>query len=64
MGLPVGRTLGNVFLCHFEEQWMFDCPIDYKHISYRYDEDTFLLFSFELYETKLLNYIKLNYIKL
>ena len=45
MGSPFGPTLANVFLCHFEEQWMSDCPIDYKPISYRrYVDDTFLLF--------------------
>ena len=38
---------------------MFDCPINYKHISYRwYDDDTFLLFSSELHVTKFLNYMK------
>ena len=25
-------TLANAFICHFEEQWMSDCPIDYKPI--------------------------------
>ena len=60
MGLSLGRTMANVFLCHFEEQWMSDCPTDYKHISYRrYVEDTLLLFSSELHVTKLLNYIRL-----
>ena len=40
-----------------KEQWMFDCPIDYKPISYRrYVDDTFLLFSCELHATKFLNY--------
>ena len=28
MGSPLGATLADVFLCHFEEQWMSDCPID------------------------------------
>ena len=45
MGSPLGPTLANVFLCHFEEQWMSDCPIDYKLLPYRrYVDDTFLLF--------------------
>ena len=57
MGSPLGPTLANVFLYHFEEQWMSDCLIDYKPISYtRYIDDTFLLFSSELHVTKLLNY--------
>ena len=32
MGSPLGRTLANIFSCHFKEQWMSDCPIDYEHI--------------------------------
>ena len=57
MGSPLGPILANMFLCHFEEQWMSDCPIDYKPISYRsYVHDTFLLFSSELHVTKFLNY--------
>ena len=28
MGSPLGPTLANVFLCHFEEQWISDCPIN------------------------------------
>ena len=58
MGSPLGPTLGNVFLCHFEEQWISDCPIDYKTISYKsYVDNTFLLFSSELKVTKFLNYM-------
>ena len=66
MGSPLGPRLTNVFVCHFEEQWMSDCPIDYKPISYRrYFEDTFLLFSPELQVTKFFNLInsKLRNIK-
>ena len=55
MGSLLGPTLANVFLCHFKEQWMSDCPIEYKLFLYRrYVDDTFLLFSFELHITKLL----------
>ena len=58
MRSPLGPALVNVFLCHFEEQGMCDCPIDYKPISYRrYVDDTFLLFSSELHVTKFLNYM-------
>ena len=49
---PLDPTLANVFLCHFEEQWMSDCPIDYKPISYRrYVDYTVLLCSSELHVT-------------
>ena len=58
MNSPLGPTLSNVFLCHFEEQWTSDSPIDYEHISYRrYVDNVFLLFSFELHRTKLLNFM-------
>ena len=55
MGSPLGPTLANMFLCHFDEQWMSDCPIDYKPISYgKYVNNTF---SSELHVTKFLNYM-------
>ena len=44
MDSPLGSTLDNVFLCHFEKQWMSYCPIDNKPISYRrYVVNTFLV---------------------
>ena len=58
MDSPLGPILTNLFQCNFEEQWMSDCPIDYKHFSHRrYVDDTFLLFSSELRVTKFLNYL-------
>ena len=33
MDYPLGPTLANVFLCHFKEQWMSDCPNGYKPFS-------------------------------
>ena len=30
MGFPLDPTLDNVFLYHFEEQWMSDCPIQFR----------------------------------
>ena len=58
MSSPLGPILANVFLCHFEEQLISDCPVDYKPISYRrYVDDSFLLFSSELHVTKFLNYM-------
>ena len=48
MGSSLGATLTNVLLCYFEEQWISDCPIDYKPISNkRYVDDAFLSFSCE-----------------
>ena len=59
MGSTLGPTLRNMFLCHFDQQWMSDCPIDYKPISYRkYVNNTF---SSELHVTKFLNYMGSKY---
>ena len=58
MGSSLGSALANVFLCNFEEQFLSDCPMDYKPISYRrYVDDTLLLFSSKLHVIKFLNYI-------
>ena len=58
MGSPLGPTLANVSLCHFEEQCTFDCPVNYKFISCRrYVNDAFLLLLSALHATKYLNYM-------
>ena len=28
MGSPLGPILANAFLCHFEKQWLSECPPD------------------------------------
>ena len=62
MDSPFDPTLANMFVCHFEKQWMFDCPIGYKPISYkRYVDDTFLLLSSGLHVTKFSNYINFKH---
>ena len=46
MGLPLGPTFADIFLCHHEEQWLASCPIQFKPARYyRYVDDTFLLFN-------------------
>ena len=46
MGSPLGPTLANVFLCHWEVDWLKKCPKQFKPIYYkRYMDDTFLLFN-------------------
>ena len=45
MGSPLGPTLVNVFMCHFENIWLENCPTEFKPVVYRrYVGDTFLLF--------------------
>ena len=43
MGFPLGRVLGNIFICDFEGKWVRtskNCP----SVWFRYVEDTFALF--------------------
>ena len=30
MGSPLGPTLANAFLCHYEKEWLDSCPIEFK----------------------------------
>ena len=43
---PLGPTLANAFLVHFEKNWLQNCPSDFKpHYYRRYVDDTFVLFT-------------------
>ena len=45
MGSPLGPTLANIFLCHYEEIWLSKCPKQFRPRYYqRYVDDIFLLF--------------------
>ena len=44
MGSPLGPALANVFMCHFENIWLENCPAHFKPIVWRrFVDDTFLL---------------------
>ena len=46
MGSPLGPTLANAFLCHYEKEWLDNCPSHFKPIvCRRYVDDIFVLFS-------------------
>ena len=46
MGSPLGPTLANAFLCHYEKEWLDNCPSHFKPIVYRrYVDGIFVLFS-------------------
>ena len=48
MGSPLGPTLANIFLCHYEEIWLSSCPKQFKPVYYkRYVDDIFCLFKTE-----------------
>jgi hypothetical protein len=45
MGSPLGPTLANAFLCHYEKIWLENCRIEFKPLVYRrYVDDIFVLF--------------------
>jgi len=45
MGSPLGPTLANAFLCHYERMWLDNCPPEFKPVVYRrYVDDIFVLF--------------------
>ena len=46
MGSPLGPTLANSFLVHFEKNWLQNFPTDFKpHYYRRYVDDIFALFT-------------------
>ena len=58
MGSPLGPTLANIFLCHWEEIWLEKCPLQFRPLFYRrYVDDTFLLFSSQSHVKKFLRYL-------
>ena len=58
MGSPLGPTLANVFMCHFENIWLENCPSHFKPIVYRrFADDTFLLFRSKNHVEKFRNYL-------
>ena len=51
-------TLANIFLCHYEREWLEQCPIDFKPTIYRrYVDDTFALFRSDFNPDSFLNFI-------
>ena len=58
MGSPLGPTLANAFLVHFEKNWLQNCPSDFKpHYYRRYVDDTFVLFTSPKYLEAFRNFL-------
>ena len=54
---PLGPTLANVFMCHFEKIWLENCSSHFKPIVYRrFIDDTILLFQSKDHVEKFRNY--------
>ena len=58
MGLPLGPTFANLFMCHHEVTWMDECPLAHRPVHYfRYLDDTCLFFKKKIHAEKFLEYI-------
>ena len=45
MGFPLGPILANAFICHYEKEWLDNCPSHFKPIPNRgYLDDIFVPF--------------------
>ena len=45
MGSPLSAPMANLFLCYHEEEWLNNCPDQFRPLIYRrYVDDTFLVF--------------------
>ena len=58
MGSPLGLTLANIFMCHFENLWLGNCLAHFKQIVYRrLVDDKFLLFQTKVDVEKFKNHL-------
>ena len=58
MGLPLGPTFANIFMCYHEQIWLRDCPDSFRPVFYRrYVDDTFLLFEHSSHAPLFLEYL-------
>ena len=62
MGSPLGPTLANAFLCHYEKEWLDSCPVENKSKLYkRYDDDIFVMFQSRDHVKKFVDYMNTNH---
>ena len=57
MGSALGPALANVFICHFENSWLENCPAHFKPLFYRWFIDTFLFLWRKDHVEKFKNYL-------
>ena len=65
MGLPLGPTFANIFLCFHEKNWLAACPPDFRPVLYkRYVDDCFLVFNHMSHVDKFLNFLNTQHPKI
>ena len=58
MGSPLGPTLANAFLCHFEKKWLSECSVEFLRSVYkRYVDDIFVTFNSYSQLLKFVDYV-------
>ena len=64
MGSPLGPILANAFLCHFEKQWLSECPPDFlPKVFKRYVDDIFVMFLCQSHLKDFVNYMNTKVFK-
>ena len=62
MGSPLGPTLANPFLCHYEKNWLNKCPSQFEPVVYKlYVDDIFVLFKSKEHLKRFANYMNSKY---
>ena len=65
MGLPLGPTFTNIFMCFHEKKWLSTCPPDFSPIFYRrYVDDCFLVFNHISHVDKFLTFLNKQHPKI
>ena len=58
MGSPLGPVFANIFMCRLEEEFLSQCPLNFRPNNYfRYVDDTFTSFSSPHHATLFLDFI-------
>ena len=58
MGSPASGTYANIFMCFHEQNWLKDCPQQFKPLYYRrFADDTFVIFREEAHVAMFSDYL-------
>ena len=65
MGLPLGPTFANAFLCYHEQHWLDNCPLKFRPVYFRrYVDDCFMIFKHPSHVNKFLEYLNVQHPKM
>ena len=65
MGLPLGPTFANIFLCFHERNWLANCPSEFRPVLYRrYVDDCFLVYNHISHVNKFLSFLNQQHPKI